>query len=176
MWRLPVATRNAARARAHRILHLHYRGHHAYTLVPTTLTPADNKSLTHPWLLHCCRVICCTSHRRYQHALDKTVVHIAARWAAFAGVTLLYALRVYYLNGWFIVTYGLGIYLLNLFIGFITPQVNYVPSSGWMGKELAFSLGLQSATASLHAAATTADVITASSRLTLMPTVGLCCP
>ena len=34
-----------------------------------------------------------------------------------------YILRVYVLNGWFIVTYGLGIYLLNLFIGFISPVV-----------------------------------------------------
>ena len=36
---------------------------------------------------------------------------------------MLYLLRVYYLNGWYIVTYGLGIYLLNLFIGFLSPQV-----------------------------------------------------
>ena len=35
---------------------------------------------------------------------------------------LLYTLRVYMLQGWYIVTYGLGIYLLNLFIGFLSPQ------------------------------------------------------
>ena len=36
----------------------------------------------------------------------------------------LYAIRVYLVNGWFIVTYGLGIFLLNNFIGFLSPQVD----------------------------------------------------
>lgn len=36
----------------------------------------------------------------------------------------LYVLRVYMVAGFYIVTYGLGIYLLNLFIGFITPPVS----------------------------------------------------
>ena len=48
----------------------------------------------------------------------------AARWGGFALAVALYTLRVYYLNGWYIVTYGLAIYLLNLFIGFISPQVS----------------------------------------------------
>mmetsp|Transcript_9501 Transcript_9501/g.39068 ORF Transcript_9501/g.39068 Transcript_9501/m.39068 type:complete len:139 (+) Transcript_9501:19-435(+) len=34
----------------------------------------------------------------------------------------MYGLRVYVVQGFFIVTYGLGIYVLNLFIGFLTPQ------------------------------------------------------
>ena len=48
---------------------------------------------------------------------------VAGPWVATAGLALLYALRVWALGGFYIVTYGLGIYLLNLFIGFITPQV-----------------------------------------------------
>ena len=35
-----------------------------------------------------------------------------------------YAFRVYVVNGWFIVTYGLGIFLLNNFIGFLSPQID----------------------------------------------------
>ena len=35
----------------------------------------------------------------------------------------IYLVRVYYINGWYIVTYGVGIYLLNNFIGFLSPQV-----------------------------------------------------
>lgn len=35
---------------------------------------------------------------------------------------MIYALRVYLLAGFYIVTYGLGIYNLNLLLGFITPQ------------------------------------------------------
>ena len=65
-------------------------------------------------MLHC---------RRYQHMLDKTVVHIVPRWLSLVALLALYALRVYLINGWYIVSYGLGIYLLNMFIGFISPQV-----------------------------------------------------
>jgi len=36
----------------------------------------------------------------------------------------LYCVRVYLLNGWYIITYGLGIYLLNLLIGFLSPQID----------------------------------------------------
>ena len=35
---------------------------------------------------------------------------------------LIYCLRVYLINGWYIITYGLGIYVLNLLIGFLSPQ------------------------------------------------------
>lgn len=42
---------------------------------------------------------------------------------AFALLVGIYMLRVYLLNGWYIITYGLGIYLLNNFIGFLSPQV-----------------------------------------------------
>jgi len=31
---------------------------------------------------------------------------------------------VYIIQGWFIVTYGLGIFLLNNFIGFLSPQAD----------------------------------------------------
>ena len=55
--------------------------------------------------------------------LDKTAPHRLARWVALAILVSLYVLRVYLLSGFFIVTYGLGIYLLNLFIGLITPPV-----------------------------------------------------
>ena len=34
----------------------------------------------------------------------------------------LYLLRVWLINGWYIITYGLGIYLLNSLIGFLSPQ------------------------------------------------------
>ena len=42
---------------------------------------------------------------------------------------LVYMLRVWMLQGWYIVTYGLGIHILNLFIGFITPQVRVVDNT-----------------------------------------------
>lgn len=37
-------------------------------------------------------------------------------------ILFLYSIRVFALQGWYIVTYALAIYLLNLFIAFITPK------------------------------------------------------
>jgi hypothetical protein len=61
--------------------------------------------------------------QRYWRLLDIAVPHILYRWLGFGGLFLVYMLRVWMLQGWYIVTYGLGIHILNLFIGFITPQV-----------------------------------------------------
>eukprot|EP00943_MAST-04B_sp_MAST-4B-sp1_P007131 g7131.t1 len=62
--------------------------------------------------------------QRVQYYLDKSAPHTRGRWVGFVAALLIYMLRVYFLNGWFIVTYGLGIYLLNLFIGFLTPAID----------------------------------------------------
>eukprot|EP01137_Pigoraptor_chileana_P003653 Opistho-2@44151 len=62
--------------------------------------------------------------QRYQKLLDDTTPHVTARWAFTAVLALLYALRVYLIEGWYIVTYALGIYLLNLFIAFLSPRID----------------------------------------------------
>lgn len=62
--------------------------------------------------------------RKFQHYLDKSTPHASWRWLGSCCVALIYCLRVYYLQGFYIVTYGLGIYLLNLLIGFLSPQVD----------------------------------------------------
>ena len=64
--------------------------------------------------------------RKWQQILDKSTVHLVPRWILFFGLLAMYLVRVYYANGWFIVSYGLGIYLLNLFIGFLSPAVRCV--------------------------------------------------
>jgi hypothetical protein len=61
--------------------------------------------------------------RKYQYLMDKSSPHILYRWIGFTLLLTIYFIRVYYANGWFIVTYGLGIYMLNQLIGFISPQV-----------------------------------------------------
>jgi len=60
--------------------------------------------------------------QKLQYILDKSAPHILYRWIVYGLVLILYLWRVYVANGWFVVTYGLGIYLLNQFIGFLTPQ------------------------------------------------------
>ena len=46
---------------------------------------------------------------------------VPQRWGGWAAVFFIYVLRVYFLEGFYIVTYALGIYNLNLLLGFLTP-------------------------------------------------------
>ncbi|KAF5745724.1 protein RER1A-like [Tripterygium wilfordii] len=62
--------------------------------------------------------------RRYQYYLDKTTPHSVNRWIGTFVVMALYCLRVYYVQGFYIISYSLGIYLLNLLIGFLSPLVD----------------------------------------------------
>ncbi|KAJ9621271.1 hypothetical protein H2203_007323 [Taxawa tesnikishii (nom. ined.)] len=60
--------------------------------------------------------------RIYQAYLDKSTPYTTYRWAGTALVFLLFALRIFLAQGWYIVAYTLGIYLLNLFLAFISPK------------------------------------------------------
>lgn len=70
--------------------------------------------------------------RLFQFYLDKTTPHAVYRWSGTAALMFLYVLRVYYVQGFYIVSYGLGIYILNLLIGFLSPLVDpeLEPSDG----------------------------------------------
>eukprot|EP01123_Difflugia_compressa_P013236 TRINITY_DN6020_c0_g1_i1.p1 TRINITY_DN6020_c0_g1~~TRINITY_DN6020_c0_g1_i1.p1 ORF type:complete len:213 (-),score=44.39 TRINITY_DN6020_c0_g1_i1:47-607(-) len=59
--------------------------------------------------------------KRYQKILDDTVPYHKTRWIVALCVTVAYMLRVYYAGGFYIITYALGIYLLNLLIDFLSP-------------------------------------------------------
>mgnify|MGYP003978069103 CR=1 FL=1 len=78
------------------------------------------------------------------YILDKLSPHLMYRWCIFAGIFVLYLIRIFTIDGWYIVTYGLGIYLLNQLIGFLSPQFDpemdndddmTLPLSGGEGKE-----------------------------------------
>lgn len=62
--------------------------------------------------------------RKWQHLMDLSAPHTTPRWALSTVIILLYCVRVYLVNGWYIITYGLGIYVLNLLIGFLSPQID----------------------------------------------------
>ncbi|XP_071839618.1 protein RER1-like [Apostichopus japonicus] len=64
--------------------------------------------------------------QRYQTYLDRSVPHSPARWVATLLLEFCYLGRVFFLQGWYIVTYALGIYQLNLFIAFLTPKMEPV--------------------------------------------------
>ncbi|KAI5172358.1 hypothetical protein NEFER03_1472 [Nematocida sp. LUAm3] len=59
--------------------------------------------------------------------VDKSVAHPKERWAAFSTVLFLFLFRVYYTDGYRLVTYCLFLYLLHCFIGFCTPIDSEVP-------------------------------------------------
>ncbi|XP_033642489.1 protein RER1-like isoform X1 [Asterias rubens] len=62
--------------------------------------------------------------QRYQVLLDKSVPKPVLRWVISAVLLIIYVLRVFLLQGWYIVTYALGIYHLNLFIAFLSPKID----------------------------------------------------
>ncbi|BAM80127.1 probable endoplasmic reticulum retention protein Rer1 [Cyanidioschyzon merolae strain 10D] len=60
--------------------------------------------------------------RRLQHWLDISVPHRTARWLALWTLGALFALRVYWTQGFYVVAYALAIYNLNLMLGFLQPR------------------------------------------------------
>ncbi|KAK1269483.1 Protein RER1B [Acorus gramineus] len=62
--------------------------------------------------------------RAFRYYLDRSTPHPVGRWLGTLAIAIIYVLRVYLIQGFYIVSYGLGIYLLNLLIGFLSPQVD----------------------------------------------------
>ncbi|GAB6019930.1 retention in endoplasmic reticulum protein 1 [Chamberlinius hualienensis] len=60
----------------------------------------------------------------YQKLLDTWTPHHLLRWIATVILGAAYLARVLYLQGWYIITYALGIYHLNLFIAFLSPKID----------------------------------------------------
>uniref|UniRef100_A0A7N0ZRI5 Protein RER1 n=2 Tax=Kalanchoe fedtschenkoi TaxID=63787 RepID=A0A7N0ZRI5_KALFE len=70
----------------------------------------------------------------YQYYLDKSIPYPIHRWIATVLIFWVFFLRVYLLEGFYIVAYGVGIYILNLLIAFLSPLVDpeTEPSDGPM--------------------------------------------
>ncbi|KAF2457959.1 rer1 protein-like protein [Lineolata rhizophorae] len=60
--------------------------------------------------------------RIYQAYLDQSTPFTAYRWIGTGVLFLFFCLRIFWAQGWYIVAYSLGIYLLNLFLAFISPK------------------------------------------------------
>jgi hypothetical protein len=60
----------------------------------------------------------------YQKLLDDSTPWLLSRWGFTGFLFFVYIFRVVYLGGWYIISYALGIYLLNLLIAFLSPQVD----------------------------------------------------
>ncbi|XP_011007462.1 PREDICTED: protein RER1B-like [Populus euphratica] len=62
--------------------------------------------------------------RAFQYYLDRSTPHPTERWLGTLAVAAIYVLRAYFVQGFYIISYGLGIYILNLLIGFLSPKVD----------------------------------------------------
>ncbi|RMD40286.1 hypothetical protein DV735_g4843, partial [Chaetothyriales sp. CBS 134920] len=60
--------------------------------------------------------------QQYQAWLDASTPYTAYRWSGTFVLFILFALRILLAQGWYIVAYCLGIYLLNLFLAFLSPK------------------------------------------------------
>ncbi|EEA20967.1 retention in endoplasmic reticulum protein 1 [Talaromyces marneffei ATCC 18224] len=60
--------------------------------------------------------------RQYQAYLDQLTPYTAYRWIGSVVLLLFFFLRIVLAQGWYIVAYTLGIYLLNLFLAFLSPK------------------------------------------------------
>ncbi|XP_076250212.1 protein RER1 isoform X3 [Rhynchophorus ferrugineus] len=68
--------------------------------------------------------LCSRLSQWYQGVVDKTVPWRKARWLFAILLILGFMARIFIAQGWYIVTYALGIYHLNLFIAFLTPKID----------------------------------------------------
>lgn len=65
-----------------------------------------------------------TLSQRYQHLLDKSTPQVLYRWIFLAVIAFIFAIRVFIVQGYYIITYALGIYIIQLLIAFLSPQVD----------------------------------------------------
>lgn len=61
---------------------------------------------------------------RYQLLLDASTPHWALRWTFSLVILIIFMMRIVVAQGWYVICYGLSIYYLNLFIGFLSPRID----------------------------------------------------
>ena len=62
------------------------------------------------------------AHQTYQTYLDASTPYTPFRWGATIILFTAFFVRILVVQGWYIVAYCLGIYLLNLFLAFLQPK------------------------------------------------------
>ncbi|SJM87220.1 probable protein RER1 [Zygosaccharomyces bailii] len=72
----------------------------------------------------------------YRYYLDKSVPLIKERWAALGLLLFLFELRVVLSHKWYLSCYAHGIFLLNQFLGFLTPKFDMSLQQDEENKEL----------------------------------------
>lgn len=97
--------------------------------VSTALPAALATAVATAKSVHRVRAPCGVSHGQYyQFYVDRTTPHPGARWTSTLTLLALFLLRIITYQGFYVVAYALGIYLLNVFLLFLSPRFD--PASG----------------------------------------------
>ncbi|KXJ94520.1 retrieval of early ER protein Rer1 [Microdochium bolleyi] len=72
--------------------------------------------------------------RQYQALLDQSTPFVTYRWIGTGAFLVVFFLRIFFAQGWYIVAYALGIYLLNMFLAFLSPKFD--PASDMLDNEM----------------------------------------
>ncbi|KAJ6365164.1 hypothetical protein OIU76_030022 [Salix suchowensis] len=62
--------------------------------------------------------------RMYRYYLDRATPHTVCRWIGTLVMVAVYCSRLYYVRGFYIIAYGLGVYVVNLLSGFLSLLVD----------------------------------------------------
>lgn len=65
--------------------------------------------------------------------MDKSTPHVVPRWIAFGVLALLFSVRVLTFQGFYVVAYAWAIYLLNIFLLFLSPKFNPADDGSGLG-------------------------------------------
>uniref|UniRef100_A0A0N5AKB5 Protein RER1 n=1 Tax=Syphacia muris TaxID=451379 RepID=A0A0N5AKB5_9BILA len=71
-----------------------------------------------------CTRFCNTIAMKYQYYLDSLTPYGSIRWGIAIALIILFFWRIIDVQGYYIVAYAVGIYYLNLFLAFLTPQID----------------------------------------------------
>uniref|UniRef100_A0A915D3V4 Protein RER1 n=1 Tax=Ditylenchus dipsaci TaxID=166011 RepID=A0A915D3V4_9BILA len=71
-----------------------------------------------------CSRLCSSISVSYQHYLDRLTPYTSIRWTIALSLVVIFVWRVFMIQGFYIVTYALFIYYLNLFLAFLTPKID----------------------------------------------------
>jgi len=72
----------------------------------------------------CCSKFVKKINSKYQSFLDKLTPYYLIRWILFFILFSVFCARIIFSQGYFVIAYALGIYLLSLFIAFLSPRVD----------------------------------------------------
>ncbi|CAB4252777.1 similar to Saccharomyces cerevisiae YCL001W RER1 Protein involved in retention of membrane proteins, including Sec12p, in the ER [Maudiozyma barnettii] len=72
----------------------------------------------------------------YQFYMDKVTPHTKERWIGLTVMVALFVLRIIISQGWYVVCYALGIYLLSQFLAFLTPKFDMTIQQDEANQEL----------------------------------------